>query len=57
MTAVANYLRIQKRSIEVKKSNALRESLGHLLAQLGAEHGMPLVDALQKVGITPIRPD
>ena len=57
VTAVANDLRIQKRSIEVKKSNALRESLGHLLAQLGAEHGMPLVDALQKVGITPIRPD
>lgn len=57
VTAVANDLRGQKRSLEVKKSNALRESLGHLLAQLGAEFGMPLVDALQKVGITPIRPD
>jgi MoxR-like ATPase len=57
VTAVANDLKSQKRSLEVKKSNALRESLGHLLAQLGAEHGMPLVDALQRVGITPIRPD
>ena len=41
---------------ELKKSNAQRISLGHFLAQVGARWGMPLVEALQKVGVTPIRP-
>ncbi len=41
---------------ELRRSNAQRMSLGHFLAQVGDRWGMPLVDALQKVGVTPIRP-
>ena len=41
---------------ELRRSNAQRMSLGHFLVQIGERWGMPLVDALQKVGVTPIRP-
>jgi hypothetical protein len=41
---------------ELRKSNAQRMSLGHFLVQVGERWGMPLVDALHKVGVTPIRP-
>ena len=41
---------------ELRKSNAQRASLGHFLAQIGERWGLPLVEALQKVGATPIRP-
>jgi len=34
----------------------MRASLGHFLVQLGERWGMPLVDMLQKLSITPIRP-
>lgn len=41
---------------ELRKSNAQRISLGHFLAQLGERWGMPLAEALHKVGVTPVRP-
>jgi MoxR-like ATPase len=41
---------------ELRKSNAQRQSLGHLLAQLGERWGMPLAEALHKASVTPIRP-
>jgi AAA domain (dynein-related subfamily) len=41
---------------QLRKSNAQRVSLGHFLAQVGERWGLPLVEALQKVGATPIRP-
>ena len=41
---------------QLRKSNAQRASLGHFLAQVGERWGLPLVEALQKVGATPIRP-
>lgn len=41
---------------ELRKSNAQRASLGHFLAQIGERWGLPLVEALQKIGATPIRP-
>jgi len=41
---------------EIRKSNAQRQSLGHLLAQLGERWGIPLAEALHKASITPIRP-
>lgn len=41
---------------ELRRSNAQRMSLGHFLFQVGERWGMPLVEALQKVGVAPIRP-
>lgn len=41
---------------ELRKSNGQRMSLGHFLFQVGERWGMPLVEALQKVGVAPIRP-
>jgi hypothetical protein len=41
---------------DLRKSNAQRLSLGHFLGQVGERWGLPLVEALQKVGVTPIRP-
>jgi hypothetical protein len=43
-------------SAELRRSNAQRGSLGHFLAQVGERWGIPLVEALQKVGVNPIRP-
>lgn len=40
----------------MKKSNPARASLGHFLAQLGADFGLPLVETLKLIGVTPIRP-
>lgn len=54
VTGICTYLHAKAQ--EVRKSNPLRTSLGHLLAQLGGRWGMPLVDTLQKLSITPVRP-
>jgi hypothetical protein len=43
-------------ALELRKSNAARVSLGHLLLQLGERWGVPLAEALHKVGVTPVRP-
>lgn len=56
VTAVRAHLKDPARIAEVRKSNAMRAGLGHLLAQLGERWGMPLIDTLQRASITPIRP-
>ncbi|HEY6881521.1 MAG TPA: ATPase, partial [Polyangiales bacterium] len=43
-------------AVELRKSNAARVSLGHLLLQLGERWGLPLAEALHKAGVTPVRP-
>jgi hypothetical protein len=56
VTALRAHLGQPARAAEVKKSNAMRASLGQFLAMVGERWGMPLVDLLQKLAITPIRP-
>jgi hypothetical protein len=56
VTALRAHLEQQAKLPEVKKSNAVRVSLGQLLAQLKERHAMPLVVTLKKLGVTPIRP-
>lgn len=56
VTALAAHLRSPNVAIEAKKSNPMRASLGHFLAQAGAEWGMPLVEVCKRIGVTPIRP-
>jgi hypothetical protein len=56
VTALRAWLQQPHHLVEVKKSNPMRASLGHVLAQLGEQFGMPLVETLQRVGVTPIRP-
>lgn len=41
---------------ELKRSNGMRVSLGHFLAQVGTRWGAPLAEALARSGVTPIRP-
>ncbi len=56
VTALRAHLALPQHAAEVRKSNPMRASLGHFLVQLGERWGMPLVDMLQKLSITPIRP-
>lgn len=56
VTALRAHLQQPQHLGDIKKSNAARASLGHFLAQVGEKWGMPLVETLQKVGVTPIRP-
>jgi hypothetical protein len=56
VTSLRAHVKDPARLTELKKSNAMRASLGHVLAQLGERWGMPLIDTLQKLSITPIRP-
>jgi hypothetical protein len=56
VTAVRAHVLAPHVAAELRRSNAQRMSLGHFLVQIGERWGMPLVDALQKVGVTPIRP-
>lgn len=56
VTAVRSHILMPHVAVELRKSNAQRASLGHFLLQLGERWGMPLAEALQKVGVTPIRP-
>ncbi|MET0343796.1 MAG: MoxR family ATPase [Polyangiales bacterium] len=56
VTAVRAHVLMPQVGVELRKSNAQRLSLGHFLLQIGERWGMPLAEALQKVGVTPIRP-
>lgn len=56
VTAVRAHVLTPHIASELRKSNAQRLSLGHFLLQLGERFGLPLAEALQKVGVTPIRP-
>jgi hypothetical protein len=56
VTALRAHLQHPQHLGDIKKSNAARASLGHFLAQVGERWGLPLVETMQKVGVTPIRP-
>jgi hypothetical protein len=56
VTALRAYLERRDLLAEVKKSNAARICLGHLLTQLPERPALGLVETLKKVGITPVRP-
>lgn len=56
VTALRAYLQQPHNLAEVKRSNPMRVSLGQFLAQVGERWGMPLVETMQKLGVTPIRP-
>jgi hypothetical protein len=56
VTAVRAHVLTPHVGVELRKSNAQRLSLGHFLLQLGERWGMPLAEALHKIGVTPIRP-
>lgn len=56
VTAVRAHVLLPHVSSALRKSNAQRLSLGHFLLQVGDRWGMPLAEALQKIGVTPIRP-
>jgi hypothetical protein len=56
VTALRAHLMAPQVVTELRKSNAQRLSLGHFLLQVGERWGVPLAEALQKAGVTPIRP-
>jgi hypothetical protein len=56
VTAVRSYVSAPHIAMEIRKSNAQRLSLGHFLLQLGDRFGVPLAEALHRIGVTPIRP-
>jgi hypothetical protein len=56
VTGLCAHLSQKGRAQELRKSNAVRVSLGILLSQLGERHAMPLVEALLRLGITPVKP-
>lgn len=55
-TAVRAFVQQPSRAGEIRKSNPQRAALGQLLAHLGERWGLALVETLQKLSITPIRP-
>jgi hypothetical protein len=56
VTAVRAHVLAPHVAEQLRKSNAQRLSLGHFLAQVGERWGLPLVEALQKISVTPVRP-
>ena len=56
VTAVRAHVLAPHVATELRKSNAQRASLGHFLLQVGDRWGLPLAEALHKIGVTPIRP-
>jgi hypothetical protein len=56
VTALRAHLERRDLLAEVKKSNAARICLGHLLTQLPERPALGLVETLKRVGITPVRP-
>jgi hypothetical protein len=56
VTALRVHLPARADLPELKRNNAVRISLGQFLAQIGTRWGTPLVDTLQRIGVTPVRP-
>ena len=56
VTALRAHLEHEGSRGELRKSNAVRLCLGHLLMQLRERWAYALVETLKKLGITPIRP-
>ncbi|HEX6241241.1 MAG TPA: ATPase, partial [Polyangiales bacterium] len=56
VTAVRAHVLSPAVATELRKGSAQRISLGHFLAQVGERWGLPLAEALHKLGVTPVRP-
>ena len=56
VTALRVHMDQPARLADLKRSNVVRTSLGHLLTQLPEKHAMPLVETLRRIGVTPVRP-
>jgi hypothetical protein len=56
VTAVRAHVLAPAVATELRKGSAQRISLGHFLAQVGERWGLPLAEALHKLGVTPVRP-
>jgi hypothetical protein len=56
LTALRAFLERQPETSELKRSNVVRTSLGLLLPQVQQRWAMPLVQTMQRLGITPVRP-
>ncbi len=56
VTALRAHLLAPQAAAELRRSNAQRIAIGHFLAQIGERWGLPLVEALQALGVTPVRP-
>jgi hypothetical protein len=56
VNALRSYLEQHPHIGDVRRSNAARIGLGHLLSQLPERLAMPLVETLLKLGITPVKP-
>jgi MoxR-like ATPase len=56
VTAVRAHVLQPHVAADLRRSNAQRLSMGHFLLQVGERWGYPLAEALQKIGVTPIRP-
>lgn len=54
--ALVAHLERHPKLAEMRRNNAVRSSLGVVLARLGERFAMPLVDALLKLSIAPVRP-
>ncbi len=54
--ALVAHLERHPKLAEIRRNNAVRASLGLVLARLGERFAMPLVDALLKLSIAPVRP-
>lgn len=57
VTSVRAHLEQHTNLAEVRRSNAVRTSLGRLLPQVHERWALPLVATMKKLGITPIRPE
>jgi hypothetical protein len=55
-TVLKSHLEQHPNLAELRRNNSARTSLGVVLAHLGSRFGVPLVDTLLKLGITPVRP-
>jgi hypothetical protein len=55
-TALRAFIEQPARLPEIKRSNAARTCLGHLLVRIPEKDAMALVETLKRVGITPVRP-
>jgi hypothetical protein len=56
ITALRAYMEQPSRLADMKRSNVVRTSLGHLLVQLREKQAMPLIETLKRIGVTPVRP-
>lgn len=56
LTALRSFIERQTNAADLKRSNVVRTCLGRLLPQVQQRWALPLVETMQRLGITPIRP-